>query len=56
MSGKPDDYRMNIHTQRGIKVDSSSSALVTVNFFNGSEQSELSFRVLGETEWKKWKK
>ena len=56
VSGKPDDYRMNIHTQRGIKVDSSSSALVTVNFFNGSEQSELSFRVLGETEWKKMEK
>ena len=52
VSGKSNDYKMNIHTPRGIKVDSSSSTLVTVNFFNGSEQSELSFRVLGETEWK----
>jgi len=56
VSGKSDDYRMNIHTPRGIKVDSSASTLVTVNFFNGSEQSELSFRVLGETEWKKMEK
>ena len=56
VSGKPDDYKMNIHTPRGIKVDSSSSTLLTVNFFNGSEQSELSFRVLGETEWKKMEK
>ena len=47
---------MNIHTPRGIKVDSSASTLVTVNFFNGSEQSELSFRVLGETELKKMEK
>ena len=44
---------MNIHTARGIHEDASSTSLVTVNFFNGSEQSELSFRVLGETEWKK---
>ena len=44
---------MNIHTGRGIHEDASSTSLVTVNFFNGSEQSELSFRVLGETEWKK---
>ena len=56
VSGKPDDYKMNIHTPRGIKVDSSSSTLLTVNFFNGSEQSELSFRVLGETELKKMEK
>ena len=53
VSGKPEDYRMNIHTVRGIHEDASSTSLVTVNFFNGSEQSELSFRVLGETEWKK---
>tara|TARA_Y100001958_G_scaffold10311_1_gene6354 strand:- start:10476 stop:12140 length:1665 start_codon:yes stop_codon:yes gene_type:complete len=53
VSGKPEDYRMNIHTPRGVKEGESSSTPITVNFFNGSEQSELSFRVLGETEWAK---
>ena len=53
VSGKPEDYRMNIHTPRGVKEEESSSTPITVNFFNGSEQSELSFRVLGETEWVK---
>ena len=53
VSGKPEEYRMNIHTPRGVKEEESSSTPITVNFFNGSEQSELSFRVLGETEWVK---
>ena len=44
---------MNIHTPRGVKEEESSSTPITVNFFNGSEQSKLSFRVLGETEWVK---
>ena len=48
VSGKPEDYRMNIHTPRGVKEEESSSTPITVNFFNGSEQSKLSFRVLGE--------
>ena len=51
MAGKPKDYRMHIHVPRGITTDQSETLAVTVNFFNGSEQSELHFRILGETTW-----
>lgn len=56
VSGKSENYRMNIHTPRGVSEGASASTKITVNFFNGSEQSELSFRVLGETGWNKMEK
>ncbi len=56
VSGKSENYRMNIHTPRGVSEGASASTNITVNFFNGSEQSELSFRVLGETGWNKMEK
>lgn len=56
VSGKSENYRMNIHTPRGVSEEASASTNITVNFFNGSEQSELSFRVLGETGWNKMEK
>ncbi len=51
VEGSPETHRMNIHIPQGIVANSESTALLTVNFFNGSEQSELSYRVLGATEW-----
>ena len=56
VSGKSENYRMNIHTPRGVSEKESASTNITVNFFNGSEQSELSFRVLGETGWNQMEK
>ena len=56
VSGKSENYRMNIHTPRGVSEEASASTNISVNFFNGSEQSELSFRVLGETGWNKMEK
>ena len=51
VAGKPKDHKMNIHVPRGVAIDRSETLPVTVNFFNGSEQSELHFRILGETTW-----
>jgi len=56
VSGKSENYRMNIHTPRGVSEEASASTNISVNFFNGSEQSELSFRVLGETGWNQMEK
>ena len=56
VSGKSENYRMNIHTPRGVSEKASASTNISVNFFNGSEQSELSFRVLGETGWNQMEK
>ncbi len=56
VAGSPESHRMNIHVPRGIVANSNDSTLLTVNFFNGSEQSELSYRVLGATEWQPMEK
>jgi hypothetical protein len=51
VAGSPESHQMNIHIPRGIVANSSDTTLLTVNFFNGSEQSELSYRILGQTDW-----
>ncbi|MFW6370662.1 MAG: calcineurin-like phosphoesterase C-terminal domain-containing protein [Bacteroidota bacterium] len=56
VAGNPADHKMNIHVPRGIVANSADSALLTVNFFNGSEQSELKYRVKEQTEWKPMEK
>ena len=50
-AGSPADHRMNIHVPRGITAGSDDDPLLTVNFFNGSEQSQLEYRVKGLSEW-----
>lgn len=52
VAGSSPGHQMNIHTPRGIVANSSGEALLTVNFFNGSEQSELQYRIKGLTDWK----
>lgn len=47
VAGSPEDHRMNIHVPRGIVSGSSDTTLLTANFFNGSEQSELTYRING---------
>ncbi len=51
VAGSNFDHQMNIHVPRGIVANSNDTTLLTVNFFNGSEQSELSYRILGATDW-----
>jgi hypothetical protein len=52
VAGSREDHRMNIHVPRGIVTNSADTTLLTVNFFNGSEQSKLSYRVRGLSDWK----
>ena len=56
VASSPADHRMNIYVPRGIVAGSSDTTLLTVNFFNGSEQSELSYRIKGETDWRPMQK
>jgi hypothetical protein len=51
VAGSPEDHRMNIHVPRGITANSDEKVMLTVNFFNGSEQSELKYRVVGKMDW-----
>ncbi len=56
VAGSPESHQMNIHVPRGIVANSSDSTRLTVNFFMGSEQSELSYRIMGLTEWETMEK
>lgn len=51
VAGSDENHQMNIHVPRGIKAHSKDTTFLTVNFFNGTEQAELHYRVLGATEW-----
>ncbi len=52
VAGSPDDHRMNIHVPRGIIAGSADTVLLSVNFFNGSEESSLEYRIKGLSDWK----
>jgi hypothetical protein len=52
VAGSPQSHQMNIHVPRGILAGSTDNTLLTVNFFNGCEQSEVEYRVEGLTSWK----
>lgn len=51
VAGSPEDHQMNIYLPRGIAAGSADSCLLTVNFFMGSEQSQLHYRIRGLTDW-----
>jgi hypothetical protein len=56
VAGSPNSHQMNIHVPRGIVAGSADTTYLTVNFFNGSEQSKLHYRIKGLTGWKEMKK
>nr|WP_319397391.1 calcineurin-like phosphoesterase C-terminal domain-containing protein [uncultured Carboxylicivirga sp.] len=56
VAGSPHDHKMNIYVPRGVKANSKDTTLLTVNFFNGSEQSEIEYRIKGQTDWIKMNK
>jgi hypothetical protein len=56
VAGSPADHQMNIYVPRGIKAGSSDTTLLTVNFFNGSEESALEYRIKGLTQWQAMEK
>lgn len=51
-AGSPADHQMNIHLPRAIAAHELDTVLLTVNFFNGSEQSKLEYRIKGLSTWK----
>ncbi len=56
VSGSPESHQMNIYVPRGILAQSDEPTLLMVNFFNGSEQSKLEYRIKGQTEWQSMEK
>ncbi len=56
VGGSDAGHRMNIHVPQGITAGSDENAVLTVNFFNGSEQTEVQYRVKGLTDWKTMEK
>lgn len=56
VAGSPEDHRMNIHLPREIIAQSTDTVLLTVNFFNGSEQSDLEYRIEGISGWTEMEK
>ncbi len=56
VAGSPAGHRMNIHRPRSIVANQLDTVLLTVNFFNGSEQSKLEYRIKGISGWKAMEK
>jgi len=56
VAGSDDDHRMNIHIPRGITQGSDENSVLSVNFFNGSWQTGVQYRIKGLTDWKTMKK
>ncbi|HKK74926.1 MAG TPA: calcineurin-like phosphoesterase family protein [Saprospiraceae bacterium] len=56
VAGSPADHKMNIHLPRFIVANESDTVLLSVNFFNGSEESTLEYRIGGRTGWKEMEK
>jgi len=52
VAGSSPDHRMNIHVPRGIQTGGDRNPKLTVNFFNGSEQSTVEYKVQEITDWK----
>lgn len=56
VAGSPADHQMNIHLPRVIAANELDTVLLTANFFNGSEQSKLEYRIKGISDWTKMEK
>ncbi|MEM6377435.1 MAG: calcineurin-like phosphoesterase family protein [Bacteroidota bacterium] len=56
VAGSPDDYQMNIHVPREVVANEMDTVLLHVNFFNGSEQSTVEYRIQDTSEWTKMEK
>lgn len=52
VSGRGKDHVMNIHIPRGIVANANDTTMLTVNFFNGGEQSTVKYRIEGQDIWK----
>jgi len=52
VAGSSPDHKMNIHVPRSIQADSDTKPLISVNFFNGSKQSQVEYKIQAITDWK----
>lgn len=50
-AGRPDDYQISIHAPEEVVSADAGNALVYANFFNGSVNSKLQFKVGNSGEW-----
>jgi len=56
VAGSSPDHQMNIYIKRGVIKGSEAENPLTVNFFNGCEQSKVEYRIQGLTEWAEMEK
>ncbi|MEM6910347.1 MAG: calcineurin-like phosphoesterase family protein [Verrucomicrobiota bacterium] len=49
VANAPADYQMNVHLTKAVHAGGRTSVNLAVNFFNGSEQAKVEFRVDGES-------
>lgn len=56
VAGADPEYRMSLHLPRGWNPLAGEPLMLTVNFFNGSDQCRLEYRVVGHTQWQPLKK
>ncbi len=51
VAGSPEDHRMNIYIPRGITEGTADTTKVYVNYFMGSEQTKVEFRIKDVSDW-----
>lgn len=51
VAGSPADHQMNIYMKRGVIKNSEDTNPLTVNFFNGCDQSRVEYRIKGTPDW-----
>jgi hypothetical protein len=56
VAGSSPDHQMNIYIKRGVIKGSKEENPLTVNFFNGCEQSKVEYRIKGTSDWREMDK
>ena len=51
VAGSPQDHRMNIYVPREIFAGSLDSVQIVVNYFMGSEQTDVQYRIKNHSDW-----
>ncbi len=51
VAGSPAEHQMNIHTPRAISQQPDSAAVLSVNFFNGNEYTDVRYRLGRNALW-----
>jgi hypothetical protein len=51
VAGSPEDHRMNIYIPRGIVAGSADTVQIAANYFMGSEQTQVDYRIKDVSDW-----